>query len=88
MKDHKNWKFMQQTVLDDDIKAFCGNDWDTNAKGARRKEYHGKDDWNYLVLTVDEKGKQENCEKSLMDISAGCDFDPEPDVNKNINQFK
>lgn len=99
MKDHHNWKFVQQTKLDEAIGHFCGDEWSassgsegvSNAK--RSKSYFNNDgNWDYVVLSVKEPkpgmATQDECKKWMMDISAGCDFDGNSDVNHNTNQYK
>lgn len=100
MNNMKNWKFIRQQTLDEDIKKFCGADWKDPGNDGIRIEYRkpGKqpfhpeydrtyDEWNHVALHVGQGGKQGDCERALMEISAGCDHDPNPDINQNINQF-
>lgn len=95
MKDRHNWKFVQQTKLDEAIKDWCDNMTPlTGPEGAveQYKEYYSEDgNWDRVILRLHQQAagsaSKEDCHKWLMDISAGCDFDS-GELEHNRNQYK
>lgn len=97
MKDHHNWKFVQQKKLDDAIKTHCdkwnagsGSDGVSNIKSSSSYN-NGDGDWDYVLLEIFQPKSgmvtKEQCQQWMNDISAGCDWDG-AELEKNVNQFK
>ncbi|KAF2810827.1 uncharacterized protein BDZ99DRAFT_570138 [Mytilinidion resinicola] len=92
MKDHQNWKFVEQVSLDANIETFCGNDWirsppATGNWTSEMKYNQGDGDWNAVTISVYSNGNlspqdvRSQCETVLKKLSAGCDHDD------TLNQF-
>lgn len=94
MKDHHNWKFVQQEKLDEAINDWCRsfNGFKPTREIAMGKYYYDEEgDWNHVFLKYTVPANVEtfagDCVKWFMDISAGCDFDDGP-IEHNRNQYK
>lgn len=91
MKDHTNWKFVQQAVLDQTIKQQCDKLKQSGEPGYKDLSYmEMKEDWDYAKLRYYEPEPgmvtQELCHSKFLEISAGCDSSPLEE--NNPNQFK
>lgn len=91
MKDHTNWKFVQQSVLDATIKKQCDKFQQTGEPGEHEiQDFAAKEDWDYAKLKIYEPKPgmftQELCHSMFSEISAGCDWSPLGE--NNPNQFK
>lgn len=98
-KDLKNWKFVRQDILDTNIKdGICGPDWKDPGQDGLRVEYnipksqpvdswdHDVPSWSHVAFHIGAGAKKEDCERILMEISSGCDYDSRP-LEQNMNQF-
>lgn len=90
MKDHRNWKFVQQSSLAENIETYC-NEFTTTARDGevttfRSFEDKDNDGWNTVTLHIQEpKGglvDTDRCKTLFRQISDGCDGDA------NLNQFE
>jgi hypothetical protein len=94
MKDHHNWKFVQETKLDEAINDWCSQfaTFRPDRETPIVKEYYTEEgDWSHVLLKVtvpfDVEVTADDCQKWFMDISAGCDHDAGP-IEHNRNQYK
>jgi hypothetical protein len=90
MKDHWNWKFVQQSTLAENIETYCNEFKKTTGdeKVTTHRPFKDEinDGWNTVTLYIEEpKGglvDTDRCKTLFRQISDGCDGDAK------LNQFE